>query len=460
MRRHSVICGAALWLLATPAFVLSADVKPVRGTLFLGGTTYHLAHVAAYESKPDGEMLVNILVSDRRLPLGEIKTALAEGKGNDDSLSLSQPYVKLVFGKSGKLAYCKGWADNSSFSTSGGDVKAEYKLENGRIRGNAKLALQGEGAFKKSFDFQFDAPLGADQAPKPAARPAGPVKPTITGTFNGNGQPSKLAFVSARQGEPFADKPSVVLIFSEKDHTKDPRADSRAAFGDYGSALIISLHEDGRIFGCEVSHAAHARKPFSSVGTIKTSDFDVGDGQISGRITTDGKQDFFGQTWEVDIKFAAPFVSAIARPAAPAVATESPAKKSKKSKKHSSDAPSVAKTDAPPAAGQPAAPAGAMLNVYDLALPKNTADFEYKKLVEHLKFNSGLGIEEFVGELSKSLAGQGWASDGDDLVTAKSAILKRTRGTASLTIFVHPTPQGSKVSVMSEGLDWKEKAKK
>ena len=37
-----------------------------------------------------------------------------------------------------------------------------------------------------------------------AAKPAGPVKPSVTGTFKGNGKPAKLAFVSARPGEEVA----------------------------------------------------------------------------------------------------------------------------------------------------------------------------------------------------------------------------------------------------------------
>lgn len=47
--------------------------------------------------------------------------------------------------------------------------------------------------------------------------------------------------------------------------------------------------------------------------------------------------------------------------------------------------------------------------------------------------------------------------DDDDLVNSKSAILKRTRGDASLTIFVKPAGKGSAVTIMTEGLDWGEK---
>jgi membrane protease YdiL (CAAX protease family) len=52
---------------------------------------------------------------------------------------------------------------------------------------------------------------------------------------------------------------------------------------------------------------------------------------------------------------------------------------------------------------------------------------------------------------------QGWTKDGSDLVTAASAILKRKRGDAALTIFVKPENGGSQVQIFTEGLAWDEK---
>ena len=78
----------------------------------------------------------------------------------------------------------------------------------------------------------------------------------MTGVFKGNGKEAKLVHVSAHWREPFNDKPSMVLVFTEKDHSKDKKPDFDAGFGKFGSALIVSLHEDGDIFGCEVAHSA------------------------------------------------------------------------------------------------------------------------------------------------------------------------------------------------------------
>jgi hypothetical protein len=127
----------------------------------------------------------------------------------------------------------------------------------------------------------------------------------VSGVFKGNGKEAKLAYVSTRKGEPFADKPTTIITFTEKDHSKEKKPDIKAGFGDFGSALIITINDEGKIIGCVVAHAAHEKKGFSSVGDIKMSDFKVKDGKIQGKIATDGEQKTFGQTWEVNIKFQA-----------------------------------------------------------------------------------------------------------------------------------------------------------
>ena len=132
------------------------------------------------------------------------------------------------------------------------------------------------------------------------------MKPTVTGIFKGNGKDAKLTTVSAHWGEPFSDKPGIVLVFTEKDHSKDKKPDFNAAFGKFGSALIISLHEDGGIFGCQVVHSAHQKQGFSSIGKIEATDFSMQTARCEGELTTDGQVDMFGETWEVNLKFVAP----------------------------------------------------------------------------------------------------------------------------------------------------------
>jgi hypothetical protein len=101
------------------------------------------------------------------------------------------------------------------------------------------------------------------------------------------------------------------------------------------------------------------------------------------------------------------------------------------------------------------APAGTV-NVRDLPMPKDATHVEYKKLVEHIGFESASSVTTLAAFLSQKLEEQGWTKPDSDLVTAKSAILKRERGEANLTIFIKPSANGSKVTIMSEGLSWED----
>jgi len=125
----------------------------------------------------------------------------------------------------------------------------------------------------------------------------------VSGVFKGNDQPAKLAFVSAHKGTAIAGKETIKLVFTEKDHAKDQQADLKVLFGDYGSALIIGIQPDGKVVTCDIAHQAHKQKPISSPSSVKMSDFKNEGGQISGKLATDGKQEAFGQTWEVNLIF-------------------------------------------------------------------------------------------------------------------------------------------------------------
>ena len=127
----------------------------------------------------------------------------------------------------------------------------------------------------------------------------------VSGVFKGNDQPATLAFVSARKGTAIAGKETIKLVFTEKDHAKDQQADVKALFGDYGSALIIGIQEDGKVATCDIAHEGLKQKPISSPSSVKMSDFKNEAGQISGKLAADGKQEAFGQTWEVNLIFKA-----------------------------------------------------------------------------------------------------------------------------------------------------------
>ena len=128
----------------------------------------------------------------------------------------------------------------------------------------------------------------------------------VSGTFTGDDQPAKLAYVSARAGTMLDDKATVLLVFTEKSHSKDKRPDLGAMFGKHGSALVVTIFaDDGRVASCEVAHQAHGNEPFSSTGSVALTDFKNEGGQLSGRLATARPVETFGKTWQVDLTFEA-----------------------------------------------------------------------------------------------------------------------------------------------------------
>ena len=376
----------------------------------------------------------------------KLKKALAAEKEGGFG-EFPQPFLRLVFKKTGEL---KHWSALGGGTTVGGssDGTGELKVQDGHVVGKASAAVDPSALIPKGFDVRFSAALvkSSEELPASTAKKYGPaanVKPSVTGVFKGNGKEAKLAYVSAHWREPFGDKPSMVLAFTEKDHSKDKKPDFNAGFGKFGSALVVSLHEDGDIFGCEVAHTALKHQNFSSIGRIKTDNFQFADGQVQGELATDGPVDVFGETWEVKIKFVAP-LGEIPKEYQIAESTETKqaSPKSEESKPVEADNRTATK---------PAAPG---LNAKDLALTKDATDVEYKSLVEQMSFKSKLPVKSACADLSANLKAQGWAKDGDDLITPNSSILNRKRGSAKLTIFVKPEAGGSEVKMMTEGLSW------
>ena len=422
-----------------------------EGTVMVKGKNYPLKNAAAYETTIDGEEGIAVVLSGPTISSEKINEARKSEKKGESS-DFRRPYVKLEFTKAGEF---KGWGagagDVSLGRRTGGNATGELKLQDGRVIGKANQPNETEGMFPSGLDVRFDVPLlraGESLPPSKKPGPAANVKPSVTGVFKGNGKDAKLAYVSAHWREPFGDKPSIVLVFTEKDHSKDKKPDFNAGFGKFGSALIVSLHEDGDIFGCEVAHTALKHQNFSSIGKINTNDFEYADGQVKGELTTDGAADVFGETWEVNVKFVAPLgeIPKEFQPAAPKEAEQDTTDKQ-------------ATTEPTTELSEKAAPKPAkdQLNVKDLALTKDASDFDYKALVEQLSFKSKTNVKSVCAELAANLKAQGWTKQGSDLITPGSSILKRKRGDAELTIFVKPESGGSKVQVMTEGLSWDEK---
>ncbi len=426
--------------------------KPAVGTLVLEKKTYPLKHALAYETTIDNEQAIAVVLSGQAISSEKLKEAKETENGGNDP-DFKRPFLRLVFTNTGAFKHWSASAGGTMLGRRSGSATGELKLQDGRVIGKASQPLEAEGMFPSGFDAQFDVALLKAGQSLPASTvgkggPAANVKPTVTGTFKGNGKDAKLTSVSARWGEPFSGKPGIVLVFTEKDHSKDKKPDFNAAFGKFGSALIISLHEDGGIYGCQVVHSAHQKQGFTSIGNIEATDITYADGKVEGELTTHGQVDTFGETWEVNLKFVAPLGE---------IPKEFQVADSKKPDEDATD--KQATTDLTTELSEKAAPKPTQdkLNVKDLALTKDASDFDYKALVEQFSFKSKTNVKSVCAELAANLKDQGWTKQGSDLITPGSSILKRKRGDAELTIFVKPESGGSKVQFMTEGLAWDEK---
>jgi hypothetical protein len=444
---------AALSIVGASAVFAAEPGKTGEGTLTIEKKSYTFTHAVAFESTIDNEDAISVVLSGKAVPGEKIKEARENDKESGDT-DFPRPFLKLVFKKTGEFKYFSAGAGGSMLGRHSGTAKGELKVENGRAIGKASQPMETEGMFPTGFDVRFEVALlkAGDTPPSTVVKPPGPaanISPSVSGIFKGNGKDAKIAYVSARWGEPFDGKPGIILVFTEKDHSKAKKPDFDASFGKFGSALVISLHEDGSIYSCQVVHSAHKKQGFSSVGKIETSDFSFADGKVEGEITTNGELEFFGDTWEVKLKFVAPLGE---------IPKEFQVPESKKEEK-----PSSKTTDNPPkkdAASDDdddnvdAKPKVGGLNVKELALTKDATDVEYQNTVEHVLFKSKSDVKTVCAELAASLKAQGWTNDGTDMIQPQSSILKRKRGAAELTIFVKPSNGGSQVQMFTEGLTW------
>jgi hypothetical protein len=424
-----------------------------EGALILDKKTYQLTKAVAFETTIDNEAAIAVVLSGKAVPGEKIKEARDNDKQSADT-DFGRPSLKLVFKKAGEFKHWSAAAGGTTLGRHSDKLAAELHESGGRVSGKASLPMT-EGMFPTQFDVRFDvALLKAGDSPPPTVvkkpGPAANVPPTVSGVFKGNGQEAKIASVSARWGEPFNGKTGIVLVFSEKDHSKVKKPDFDAAFGKLGSALVISTHEDGQIYGCQVAHSAHKKSGFSSIGNIEMSDFTYADGKVEGELTTNGQVETFGETWEVKLKFVAPLGE---------VPKEFQVPESKKEVKPASTAPSKKSADDDGDDDDEdediaAKPKADDLKVKELALTKDATDIEYKQVVEHVLFKSKSNVKAVCAELAAGLKAQGWGNDGVDMIQPQSSIMKRKRGGAKLTIFVKPDAGGSQVQMFTEGLSW------
>ena len=439
-----MVIRSTLTVLYSAIFVanlVAAEATTNSATMTVNGQRVQFRHFVAWKGDSYGEARICILATGSKLPADRMKQVCEKDPEDNNDVEVSQPYLKAVFTEAGEIRCVVGRTQMASFLSRGETMVGKMTLMDGRLRGN--VSFDNKDGFDKAGTMNFDVPLNAaPNEAESASEPIGPpVKPSVSGDFVGNDKKAKLAFVSAHHHEEFNDKPAITLVFTEKDHAQDANPSFKAAFGEYGSALVLSVHEDGGIFGCEVAHSAHKKSPFSSLGKIHMVEFEIDRGNVKGHVSTEEMVDTFDEKWQVDLKFAAPLpqqASGKRNGKASQRAEELADEESEED-----DEPSV-----PPIAAR------------DLPFPKDSTDIRYKALVQQITFKSLAKVQTVANDFSNRLKSQGWTSDGADLSTPKSAILKRQRGKASLTIMIKPATKGSQATVFTEGLDWSSKAER
>lgn len=123
----------------------------------------------------------------------------------------------------------------------------------------------------------------------------------VTGKYIGNGKEAKLAYAAIVPHEPWEGETAYTLILAEKNPAGVKKPDFDAMFGKLGDALVVSVTRKGDIFSTQVCHQALEKKGFSSGGTLFVEDFKIDGKQLSGRFFTKEKEEFFGDTWEIDL---------------------------------------------------------------------------------------------------------------------------------------------------------------
>jgi hypothetical protein len=88
-----------------------------------------------------------------------------------------------------------------------------------------------------------------------------------------------------------------------------------------------------------------------------------------------------------------------------------------------------------------------------LPLPKGATDVVYEKLTGQIRCKCTSDVVTTANYLAQQFNAQGWTA-GKDLIRPKSAIMKRTKGDSTLSIFVRPAEGSTSVQIISKGLSW------
>jgi hypothetical protein len=170
MFRRPLLVSLAVGFLLSSAPLLAQENAASSGTLKVADQTYKLTHAVAYEAMSFDDKVINVLLSVDPIDKAKLKASL-EKDGTDDKYFTFEPQVKVRFDKDGKASYTFAYADGTSINISGDRLTGEASVKDGKVTGQAKLALDPEdkGRFKSQFEIKFSETLLA--AKLPAGKP-------------------------------------------------------------------------------------------------------------------------------------------------------------------------------------------------------------------------------------------------------------------------------------------------
>jgi hypothetical protein len=128
----------------------------------------------------------------------------------------------------------------------------------------------------------------------------------VSGKYLGNGKPAKLAYVVVVPHEPWNGEPAYSIVMSQKDPSGSKKPDFDALFGELGDALVVTITKGGEIIGTQVCHQSLKKAGFSSSGSLYSEGLKLDAKSVSGRFFTKKQEEFFGDTWEIDLSVTAP----------------------------------------------------------------------------------------------------------------------------------------------------------
>lgn len=156
-----------------------------------------------------------------------------------------------------------------------------------------------------------DAPSTAKQAAAaaPAAAPADPQPPSgppVSGAYTVGGESAQLTDATAHADDPFNGEPVTAILLTTRPQDGGATALTTLT-GNYGDAIIVRVLADGRAIGEDFIHHGLDKTGghLSGSGIITLTDYRNAGGQISGRLSSNGPTDEFGQSLNVDLTFHA-----------------------------------------------------------------------------------------------------------------------------------------------------------